>query len=40
MHIVNYAPDGSANSRFDYTYDTLGHVATMTTLEGVTIYTL
>jgi RHS repeat-associated protein len=39
MHIVNYAPDGSVNSRFDYTYDTLGHVATMTTLEGVTIYT-
>ena len=27
LHLVNYAPDGSVNSRFDYTYDISGHVA-------------
>ena len=35
LSLINYAPDGSVNSRFDYTYDDLGHVSTMTTL-GVT----
>src|SRR5262249_27957313 len=31
QRLINYAPDGSINSRFDYTYDPLGRVATMTT---------
>jgi len=24
LHLINYAPDGSINSRFDYTYNALG----------------
>ena len=36
--LVNHAPDGTINSQFTYTYDVLGRVATMTTLEGTTIY--
>ena len=24
LHLINHAPDGSVNSRFDYTYDSLG----------------
>jgi len=37
-HLINYARDSSINSRFDYTYDALGRVATMTTLEGLWTY--
>ena len=38
LSIVNYASDGTVNSRFDYTYDELGRVATMTTLAGTATY--
>lgn len=38
LHLVNLAPGGSVDSRFDYTYDVLGHVATMTTGSVVTSY--
>lgn len=34
LHLVNHAPDGSVNSRFDYTYDSLGRSTAMTTLDG------
>jgi RHS repeat-associated protein len=34
LHLVNHAPDGSVNSRFDYTYDGLRHRTAMTTLDG------
>jgi YD repeat-containing protein len=33
-NLVHYAPDGSINSRFDYTYDDLGQVTAMGTLDG------
>jgi RHS repeat-associated protein len=45
LHLVNYGPrpgpgqDGPINSRFDYTYDVLGRVNTMTTLDGQWTYT-
>jgi RHS repeat-associated protein len=39
LHLVNHAPDGSVNSRFDYTYNELGRVATETTLDGQWTYT-
>jgi RHS repeat-associated protein len=39
LHLINHAPDGSINSRFDYTYDELGRVATETTLDGQWTYT-
>jgi len=39
LHLVNHAPDGSVNSRFDYTYDALGRRATETTLDGRWTYT-
>src|SRR5262249_13314184 len=38
LHLINYAPDKSINSRFDYAYDNLGRVATMSTLDGVWTY--
>jgi RHS repeat-associated protein len=38
LHLVNYAAGGSVNSRFDYTYDTLGRRIGMTTLEGTWQY--
>ncbi len=38
LHLVNFAPDGSVNSRFDYTYDALGQVRSLTTLDGTTTY--
>jgi RHS repeat-associated protein len=38
LRLVNYAPDGTVNSRFDYTYDDLGQVTTMTTLDGIWTY--
>ncbi|MGK7959023.1 CARDB domain-containing protein, partial [Crocosphaera sp.] len=39
QNLVNYAPDGTVNSRFDYTYDLNGRRSSMTTLEGKTNYT-
>lgn len=33
-HLVNHAPGGSLNSRFDYTYNSLGLRSSMTTLDG------
>jgi RHS repeat-associated protein len=38
QHLINHAPDGSINSGFDYTYDALGRVQTMTTLDGEWTY--
>ena len=34
LHLVNRAPDDSVNSRFDYTYDSLGNRTSMDTLDG------
>ncbi len=39
LHLVNYAPNGSVNSRFDYTYDALGRRAALATLDGTWAYT-
>jgi RHS repeat-associated protein len=45
VSLVNYGPrpgvgqNGPIISRFDYTYDGLGRVASMTTLDGTTTYT-
>ena len=36
--LINHAPDGTVNSQFTYTYDALGRVATMTTLQGTMTY--
>ena len=36
---MHHAPDGSINSRFDYTYDALGQRTGMTTLDGQWTYT-
>jgi RHS repeat-associated protein len=38
LSIVNYKPDNSINSRYDYTYNQLGQRTSMTTLEGKTSY--
>jgi RHS repeat-associated protein len=38
LHLVNFASGGSVNSRFDYTYDDLGRVTSVTTLDGTTTY--
>ncbi|MGD9632157.1 MAG: CARDB domain-containing protein, partial [Pirellulales bacterium] len=38
LHLVNYAPDGSVNSSFDYTYDALGLRTTMGTVDGTWSY--
>ena len=38
LHLVNFAPGGAVNSRFDYTYDSLGRRTSMTTLDGTTNY--
>ena len=37
-HLVNYAPGGAVNSRFDYTFDALGRVKTVAALGGTTTY--
>jgi RHS repeat-associated protein len=37
--VVNYATNGSVNSRFEYSYDALGRRAGMNTLEGTWAYT-
>jgi RHS repeat-associated protein len=39
LHLVNYAPDSSVNSRFDYTYDNAGQRTSMATLDGTWTYT-
>ena len=38
-HIVNFAPNGSVNSHFDYTYDAIGRRTSMATLDGTWTYT-
>jgi RHS repeat-associated protein len=38
LHLVNYAPGGTVNSRFDYIYNDLGRRTSMTTLDGTTTY--
>jgi len=38
LHLVNYAPDDSILSRFDYTYDNLGRRTGMATLDGQWAY--
>jgi RHS repeat-associated protein len=38
LGLVNHAPDGSINSRFNYTYDELERRVSMTTVEGTTRY--
>jgi RHS repeat-associated protein len=38
LHLVNHAPDGAVNSRFDYTYDRLGRRSSMSTVDGVWTY--
>jgi RHS repeat-associated protein len=38
LHLVNHAPGGAVNSRFDYTYDVLGRRTSMSTLEGLWTY--
>ncbi len=38
LHLTNYAPGGSANSQYDYTYDALGQVSTMSTGGVTTTY--
>ncbi|MDM3855503.1 MAG: putative Ig domain-containing protein [Aphanizomenon gracile PMC649.10] len=38
LSIINYKPDNSINSRYDYTYNQLGQRTSMTTLEGKTSY--
>src|SRR5262249_51218430 len=39
LSLVNFAPNNSVNSRFDYTYDILGRTTSMTTLDGLWSYT-
>jgi RHS repeat-associated protein len=36
--LINYAPNGTVNSEFNYTYDALGRVQTVTSLDGTTTY--
>ena len=38
LHLINYAPDGVINSRFDYTYNALGLETTEATLDGTWTY--
>jgi YD repeat-containing protein len=38
LQLVNHAPDGTVNSRFDNTYDQLGRRTTETTLDGEWTY--
>ena len=39
LHLINYAPGGAVNSRFDYTYNALGLETTEDTLDGDWTYT-
>ena len=36
--LINFAPGGAVNSRFDYTYDDLGRRSSMITLDGTWTY--
>lgn len=38
LHLINFAPGGGVNSRFDYTYNSLGLETGQTTLEGAWTY--
>ena len=38
LHLVNLAPDGSVNSRFDYTYNSLCQETTEITIDGTWTY--
>ena len=38
LHLINYAPGGTVNSRFDYTYDSLGRRITEATVDGAWTY--
>lgn len=38
LHLVNHADDNEINSRFNYAYDDMGRVSTVTTLAGTTKY--
>ena len=39
LHLINYAPGGAINSRFDYTYNALGLETSEATLDGTWTYT-
>jgi len=39
LHLINSAPGGGVNSRFDYSYNLLGQVTGMATLDGAWAYT-
>ena len=39
LHLINYAPGGTIDSRFDYTYNALGLETTEDTLDGTWTYT-
>ena len=39
LDLINYAPDGTILSRFDYTYDSRGRITSMNTLQGTWTYT-
>ena len=39
LHLINYAPDSTTNSRFDYTYNALGLETTEATPDGSWTYT-
>src|SRR5262249_52022131 len=38
LHLINFAPNGSVNSRFDYTYDSLNRRTSETTMDGTWVY--
>ncbi len=38
IHLINYAPDNAVNSRFDYTYDSVGQRISMATSDGTWAY--
>ena len=38
LHLVNFAPDGTVNSRFDYGYDLRGRRISMSTIDGSWAY--
>ena len=38
LHLIHRGPDGTVQSRFDYTYDQNGRRTSMTTLDGTTEY--
>ncbi|MFO0875988.1 MAG: RHS repeat-associated core domain-containing protein [Gemmataceae bacterium] len=38
LHLINHAPNGAVNSRFDYEYDAVGRRVTMATVDGTWTY--